>query len=321
MKRLAIMLFVAGCASEEKKPMASSVRVEIVSVTPSEPEEGETIAVRYRIVNDSNDVLVLGRGQSQYGHLRRESDEKVVHNILAQQATSPVFYSSSQLLPPGKSREELVQVEALESEVKVRPMVSRCGASAIAIFVSRSPSGESADHEFVKVPLTEVTGELAPREIIVFDAGKSEDLSASRALKLRPRSFPLTEARRLFGEAASLIRWSASLGGWLMESAQRTAVVKPDGPLDFPSGAACVLGDYEREAKTFAFRLADPAKTELARMFRTREGDGMYTQGTFVDVPRERLFEALKLAREEKLSVGQVFYFFSSYYFELKPAK
>ncbi len=314
------MAFVAGCASEEKKPMAASVRVEILSVTPPDPEEGEPVAVRFRIVNDSREVLVLGRGRSQYGNLRRESDEKVVHNILSQAATPPVFYASSQLLPPGKSREETVTIDALESEVRVRPLVSRCGAE-IAIFASRSPSGESADHEYVRVPLSEAMGESAPGEVVLFDTGKAEDLSASRALALRPRAFPLAEAKKLFGEAAGSIRWSKILGGWLMESGSRTAVVKSDGPIEFPIGAACVLSDYERDGKKFAFRLADPAKTELARMFQTHEGDGMYTHGTFIDVPRDRLFEALKLAREERMSVEQVFYFFSSYYFEFKSAK
>ena len=77
--------------------------------------------------------------------------------------------------------------------------------------------------------------------------------------------------------------------------------------------------EEDRGLEKIGFRLAKPEGTALATAFKTHEGDGMYTQGTFISVPADRILEALEIGRKEGLKIAKVKYFFESYYFECSP--
>lgn len=307
---------VAGCARQEAEPMKEGVRVEIASIAPDKPVEGDVLDVKYRVVNDSKEVVVLGGGKSEYGSLYKDGDD-LVHDTMSQQATRPVFYERAQIVLPGEIFEGRAALDALEADVKVGLAASAHAAGTFAAYIAAEGGG--MERRFKRATVERLKGSKG--SVILEEKGRAVALSASRKIPLAPRSFPLAEARRKFGEAAESVRWSKALEAWVMASSSRTALVKADGAVDLPAGAFPALADFESGKQKFQFRLGEGVKTELATTFKTYEGDGMYTHGTFIDIPRERLVESLRRAREEKLAVRKVFYFFQSYYFEFAPAK
>jgi len=292
----------------------NEAKIEIVSVTPGDPIEGDAVAVKYRIVNRTSDVLVFGGGRSEYGRVARR-DDGAVHDTMAQQASAPVFYSASQFLLPGATLEREWTVEVFDPALSVAPPLASIAAAEFRAYV---PEGSDEMRRRFRGVGLDAFRPAAGAQVILFEKGSPVALAAKMTLKLQPRSYPLAEAKKRFGEAPDAVRWSKLLGGWLFGRRARAAIVKKDAVTELPAGSFAVMSDYEAGKESFEFRLADPQKTDLSKMFQTKEGDGMYRQGTFIEVPRERLMEVLQHAREEKLEVGQVFYFFSNYFFEFR---
>lgn len=305
-------LLLAGCASAPApQPGPDGVRLEVLSVAPDNPVEGDAVTLRYLIVNASDELLIFGAGRSRYGSLKREG-ETVIHDTMAQQATPPVFYERAQFILPRSSVERTVTVDVLDPRIKLTPPLSAFDPKSFEAWI---PFGVEMSRPCRRVGADRLG--LAS-EVIVFGSGRTLGASAAVEVRLQARAWPLAEAKKAFDEAPDSVRWSKALGGWVLASAGRTALVKREGTVELPAGAFSILSDFESGCETFPFRLAEPERTELVRMFQTREGDGMYRRGTFIEVPRERLMEVLEHAREEKLEARQVYCFLSSYYYELR---
>ena len=324
MKKYAIALaLAAGCTHKENSMPKDEILVEIVSITPADPVEGDGVEVSYRLTNGSKDVIVVGPGRSEYGSLETR-EGAVDHHHMSQEATPAVFHGKDNILLPGESSTMSFQLEATRPEVRASAAVARYPEASFAVYVVYLREGMPGHMTTYEKMTAAAFAGLRSREkeriggcIIFPEGGARSEASASTKIALKPRAFPLAEAKKKFGGEVEEVHWSKTLDAWALSGGGRAGIVKTSGVSELPRGSVTLIVDLDAGAKSFEFRLSKPEATALSKNFKTHEGDGMYTRGTFITVPAEKLLDALETARKEGLSIRKVFYFFKSYYFEL----
>jgi hypothetical protein len=331
--RKAAVALVLGCALGAPACAAEIVAVDVAPATSGSVVEGDAVEVVAHVTNVSKDsVVVVGTGESRYGALNKASghEDTLFHETLAQQATPAVFFPFARVLLPGDSYEEKVVLDAVDGELSWSPQLAVHDLATFRPYVPAVMSMtrkvyERADADTVRVKRGAPTkedrepGSMAQSDrdygLAIFEVGRPESAVARAKVELAPRAFPLRAARERFGAAAERARWSRAAGGWVLASPARTAIVRETSTVDVPSGAFRVLVDADRApASPIVFRLEKTTAEALAKIATAHPGDGMYRQGTFVDVPASRVAEALEILQREKVAISKTTIFKSWFY-------
>jgi hypothetical protein len=337
--RKAAVAILLGCALGTQACAAEIVTVDIAPATSATVVEGDAVEVVARVTNVSKDsVVVVGAGESRYGALNKAAghEDTLFHETMAQQATPAVFFPFARVLLPGDAYEEKVALDAMDGEVTWSPQLAVHDLATFRPYVPAVVSMtrkiyERSDAEGVRLKRggptkdDEEQGKMfrAHRDfqnygMAIFEAGRPESAVARAKVELAPRPFSLRAARERFG-AVEQARWSRAAGGWVLASPARTAIVRDTSTVDVPSGAFQVLVDADRApASPIVFRLEKTTADALAKISTAHAGDGMYRQGTFVDVPASRVADVLEILQREKVTISRTS-IFKSWFYDVGP--
>jgi hypothetical protein len=139
----------------------------------------------------------------------------------------------------------------------------------------------------------------------------------SREIPLKP--LPMTAQQAL--EASGLEgapTWWGWANGWVIVGERSSVLVTGEGKRPLPRVDPRLFRDIDAGKPKLRVKLGTSAEVFKSR-FVSREGDGVYTFGDFIEVPRERLWEFFDLARGENLEIGRENYLFDAYYFVMTP--
>jgi hypothetical protein len=343
MRKAAVALLL-GCALTAPACAAEVVAVDIAPATSGTVVEGDAVEVVARVTNVSKDsVVVVGAGESRYGALNKAlgHEDTLYHETMAQQATPAVFFGFDRVLLPGDSFETKVALDAVDGEVSWSPQLA---VHDLATFRPYLPSVVSmtrkvydrGDANAVRLKRESATrlsrgaadaGNLPESAfedfhkygVAIFETGRPEKAVARAKVELAPRAFSLRAARERFGVAAEQARWSHAAAGWVLASPARTAIVRETEVIELPAGSFAVLVDADRAPRSpIVFRLGKTTADALAKIATAHPGDGMYRQGTFVDVPASRVVEALEILQREKAAISRTS-LFKSWFYDVNP--
>jgi hypothetical protein len=284
----------------------------------------------------------------RYGSLSRTKDGlEVYHNTIAQQMTPPLF--AGVIIPPGGKAPITLEITP-STEKSILTMYYRgLTVQEAAKFLFFPPQQQpGAEVKYVKIAVSDLlkASRAAPpagvhpmlkHAVVAVDFVQATGECTAElpfAVKAQPRSVSGTSLARALGEAPAWKIYSDILGGWVAGTATDTYLFHETQPQKTVSSPAVLFSDWEKGEKVKVKigdegalvtgsdkAVVDRDLSFLSDMGTPSVGDGMYTQGTFIDVAPEQAGDFLKRLYDRGCSVAVVNYFQSSHFFRPSCAK
>lgn len=326
-------------------PVTAEQILEVALLEPSVGPlpQGALQNFRFEIRNSSKDVVVLKELRtttaedlplaftlSGYGTLTyNEGGDAYQYDPMIQQATPKVFEHGVML--PGEARRIELPIRLIEEKqtLLVRFQMLTVDQFRRAAFVPLDGTErlttfqhlQSLPTDYLK-PQAVSVGPIVDKPVILWEELLGQPLllleqRSSRTIPLKPLPISLEEARKLSGMGGTATWWSWA-EGWVVNGAASATLVTKQGTRMLPLVDPQLFRDIDSGRSKVRVKLT-PTSQMLKNRFAAREGDGIYTFGDFIEVPRERLWELFDLARIDHLAVTREVYLFDAYYFVLTP--
>lgn len=317
--------------------------VSLIEPTTGPLQKGALIPFRYEIRNSSKDVVVIKEVRtttaedlpvtftlSGYGTLTYDEGlDAYLYNSMAQQATQRIFEHGVVL--PGEARRIELDLRMLEDRQTLlmrfymMPMEQFRKVAFVPLEgrdrVTTFQHLEGLPTDFLKANVTP-TGPIHDKPVILWEELAGQPLllleqRSSRTLPLKPVAMTAEEAKKTSGLTGATTYWSWA-DGWIVSGVDHSALVNKEGTRMLPLVDPQLFRDIDSGKSKIRVKLT-PASQMLKGRFAAREGDGVYTFGDFIEVPKERLWEFFDLARIENMKITREVYLFDAYYYVLTP--
>lgn len=326
-------------------PVAAEQILEIALLEPTVGplQQGALQTFRYEIRNSSKDVVVLKELRttnaedmplsltlSGYGTLTyAEKSDAYLYDSMVQQSTPKVFEHGVML--PGDSRRVELPVRLLleKQTLLLRFQMMTMDEFRRAAFVPVESSDrintfqhlQTLPPDYMK-PQSVPLGPIHDKPVILWTELLGKPLllleqRSSRTIPLKPLPLSLDDARKVANLDGPGTWWSWAQG-WVVNGPSYAMLVNRQGGRMLPLVDPQVFRDIDSGLNKIRVKIT-PTSQLLKTRFATREGDGIYTFGDFIEVPRERLWELFDLARIDHLAVTRETYLFDAYYYVLTP--
>lgn len=326
-------------------PVAAEQILDITLLSPTAGplKQGELGSFVYELRNASHDVVVLKEVRtgspedppiqftlSGYGTLTYdERQDAYRYNPMVQQATPRIFEHGVML--PGEARRLELSVRVLDTrqtllaKFQMMPMEQ---FKRVAFIPLEGDARQTVYQHLQNLPADTLKSSSTPlgpiheRPIVLWEELAGQQIllleqRSSRTIPLTPTALTLEQARKMSGENGPATYWSWAQG-WVIDSPNGAALVTAEGKRLLPRVDAQLFRDIDLGRSRVVVKLTAGAQVFKGR-FATRQGDGVYTFGDFIEVSRDRLWEFFDLARIEHLAVTRESYLFDAYYFVLTP--
>jgi len=318
--------------------------VTLLAPTTGPLQQGSLVEFLFQLRNPSQDVLILKSlstlndedlpvrfAISGYGTITfDEARDAYIYETMAQQATSRIFNHGVML--PGEARRIPITIRVLEPNQTIKLSFLRLSMKdfrRIAFAPIEGGAGRSIIYQHLQnlpedyiVPRDTVDGPILDRPFLLW-----EDLLPGKVSlheQLYTRETPLKEVRLSAADAIEIAGFKGELtywewaGGWIVISGRHAVMVTPEQKRPLPPVDRRLFRDIDSGKQRIRVKLTAGGEVFKTR-FMTRGGDGVYTFGDFIEVPRERLWEFFDLARGENFQISREAYLFDAYYYVLSP--
>lgn len=283
---------------------------------------------------------------SRYGALHRlegGSGYEYEYDGLAQQETPAVFSQGLvpphqrlrmqvDLVPTGPEAEFVVDYLGLTPDEVERFLYFSAGEGEAAEGSWRHPTSKQAKSLFLPAegeprhPLYNTV--IVADELLQVRAGCRVELPYKFSVKSPP--LPASEVRKRLGTRPRWQLYSEKYKGWFVRGESGMFFMDTERDLPVPNSPNRLFEDLEGQdkvrvkvgargnqmVKDSPARLA-PSSWFLEGFTPLYAGDGMYTQGAFMDVTAERALEFLELLHANGCSLSMHSYYMDNYYFEM----
>lgn len=320
------------------------LEVKLLEPTTGPLPQGSIVSFRYELKNSSKDVVVLKELRTElpedpplyftlsgYGTLTYDEKEDLYrYDSMVQQSTPRVFEHGIML--PGELRRVELSVRLVEEQhvlvmrYNMMPMEQLRRVAFLPVEGSERTTRyvhlQNLPEDYLKSVPSPV-GPIHERPAILWEALSPQPLllleqKASRRVPLKPVSVSLAKARTQAELPTGQATWWSWADGWVLNGPDQAVLVTAEGKRPLPLVDPQLFRDFDSGKSRIRVKLTAGAQVFRGR-FASREGDGIYTFGEFIDVPRDRLWEFFDLVRIEHLSIGRETYLFDAYFYTLTP--
>ncbi|MFM7201866.1 MAG: hypothetical protein ACKO6N_13870 [Myxococcota bacterium] len=320
------------------------LEVNLLEPTTGPLQQGSIASFRYELKNSSQDVVVLKELRTElaedpplsftlsgYGTLTYDEKEDLYrYDSTVQQSTPRVFEHGIML--PGDVRRVELSVRLVEERhvlimrYNMMPMEQLRRIAFLPVEgrerTTRYMHLQNLPEDYLKGVPSPV-GPIHERPAILWEALSPQPLllleqKATRRVPLKPVSVALSKAREQAGFSSGHATWWSWAEGWVLNGPDQAVLVTAQGKRPLPLVDPQLFRDFDSGKSRIRVKLTAGAQVFRGR-FASREGDGIYTFGEFIDVPRDRLWEFFDLARIEHLAIGRETYLFDAYFYTLTP--
>lgn len=298
-------------------------------------------------------ALAPGEGGMQieprYGSLSRSKDgTEVFHNTMAQQMTAPLFART--LIPPGKKLRFPIRIVPSAKQSLLTVYYRGLTAEDAAKWLLFPPKQEAgAEVKYVKIAVSDLERAVAAApsddaphpmlKTVVVDMDfvqATGECKAELPFGLKPQKRPVEGASLAakLGEEPSWKVYSETLKGWVAGTSQGVFIFDQTQPHKTVPSPGRLYVDWDKGEKV-KVKIGDEGgmvtgsnkpvvNSELMfleDLASPYAGDGMYTQGTFMDVPPEKARDMLTRLYEKGCGIIVVNYFQDSHYFQVSCKK